>query len=446
MNILMVNLHSAHNAGDRVLMEVAMQQLRELFPGCTLTLAMNDPASYPDPAPDADVVESFFAWYKARQFSGSLTRLWRMALALAWIGLALLSVLLMRTTGRLLYPGLPSIPRRTLRAYYAADLVVSCPGNFLYSRGHAAGLPLLLPMFTIAFGWLADKPVQMMPQTIGPLRRGWERRLTRWLLARVRVILLRDATSVTLMREMGVPPTRYRLTPDLAFLFDGGPAAAGDALLASWGVDAGVTDDGPLLGVTLIDWGRQNSRFDGQRAYEDAMSVAIGAFVTAHRGRAVLFAQVCGPTAADDDRLPARRVQRRLCDAGLGDRVALVDAEIEPGALAAAYGRTDLFLGSRLHSNIFALNGRTPVVAIAYQPKTEGVMQMVGLGEWVIPIEDATAADLTLRLEDAWSRRVALRQQIAARVDAIRAEAAQAVGWMRADYDVYVGQDDKVTR
>ena len=60
MNILLINVHSAANAGDRVLLEVALAQLRRLFPGCAVTVAMNDPA----PVDGAEVVGSFITWLR----------------------------------------------------------------------------------------------------------------------------------------------------------------------------------------------------------------------------------------------------------------------------------------------------------------------------------------------------------------------------------------------
>src|SRR4030095_7542934 len=106
--------------------------------------------------------------------------------------------------------------------------------------------------------------------------------------------------------------TRYCLTPDLAFLYSVKEQQAGQALLTRYGID--LTQHRPLLGVTLINWGQQHPRFKGQARYEAAVATAIRHFVTAYQGNVILFAQVCGPTPADDDRVPARRVRALLDD------------------------------------------------------------------------------------------------------------------------------------
>jgi colanic acid/amylovoran biosynthesis protein len=430
MKILMINLHSSHNAGDHVLLEVALQQIYTHFPGCAITLAMNDPDSYADrpDAGDEAVVDSFFAWFKRKPAARGFSR-WRERLGIAWaLGVSVLAAALYRLLRIRADSFVPAGRRATVRAYLAADLVISCAGNFLYSRGHSAGLPLLGPVFTIAYAWLAGKPVAMLPQTVGPLWRDWERRLVRWLLGRVRTVLVRDVTSVELLQRMGVPAERYRLTPDLAFLYTIPDHGLGRTLLCRYGIKP--DQPRPLLGVTVINWGAQHPRFKEQARYEAAVAAAIRHFVTAYGGRAVLFAQVCGPTAADDDRIPARRVCAALAQHGLAGRVTLVDEEVAAPTLKAAYGCMDLFLGSRLHSNIFALTEGVPVLAIAYQDKTFGVLRMLDLAAWAVDIHTVTPAALVDRLAQLWDERIAVRALIVHQLGPLQAEAGRTMEWL----------------
>jgi colanic acid/amylovoran biosynthesis protein len=61
-----------------------------------------------------------------------------------------------------------------------------------------------------------------------------------------------------------------------------------------------------------------------------------------------------------------------------------------------------MLIGTRFHSVIFALTSRIPCVAIGYEHKTRGIMDDLGLGDWVIQIADVEADvlfGLTQRLE-----------------------------------------------
>ena len=282
----------------------------------------------------------------------------------------------------------------------------------------------------MAFAWLCGKPLYMYPQSIGPIVRGWERSLLRWLLPKFRIFLLRDPTSLALVDSLHLQKKSYRLTPDLAFLYEGAAKERGLELLERYGVSIGR----PTLGVTLLDWGKQYPVFVHQERYEQEVANAIRHFVETYDGQAVLFSQVCGPTVADDDRLPARRVLDQLASWGVNQHVYFVDEEAPPDVLQAAYGCMDLFLGSRLHSNIFALIRHVPVLAIAYQDKTIGVLHMLGLDEWAIPIEDVTDGSLPPRLDALWQHRKEVGQQVVAGVSRLRREATVALDLIAADY------------
>jgi colanic acid/amylovoran biosynthesis protein len=243
-------------------------------------------------------------------------------------------------------------------------------------------------------------------------------------------VLVRDEPSLALLRLGSGCCDHAAVAPDVALLFAGDKPAAGRALLARWGVDANAP--APRLGMTLVNWGAQNRRFAGQAEYEAAMAAAARAFVEQQGGTAVLFPQVTGPSAGEDDRIPARRVKALLAD--LGERVALVDEPVEPGVLKSAYGQMALFLGTRLHSNLFALTAGTPVVAVAYQTKTHGVMGMAGLGEWVIDIERARGAAVAQMVAAAWAQRDTLRAHLRAVLPGLEQEAARALDKIREDY------------
>jgi colanic acid/amylovoran biosynthesis protein len=94
----------------------------------------------------------------------------------------------------------------------------------------------------------------------------------------------------------------------------------------------------------------------------------------------------------------------------------------------------DLFLGTRLHSNIFALTEGVPVVAIGYQYKTRGVMRMLGLEPWVLDIEEVEPQELAALLERAWEDRTEIRARLAEALPVLRDMASQAGELVAADF------------
>jgi colanic acid/amylovoran biosynthesis protein len=423
-NILITNVHSANNAGDQVLLSATIAELRANFQDAGITVAMNDPRSFP-PNQHVHVAGSFTHW-----FQGDDGR-WRKLAVLAapWLILqAIAAALVHRLTG-LMPPLLCTRSQRALLyAYQNADLVLSCPGNFFFS-GSGIGLPFFLAVLSLMYGWLAGKPLYMMPQTIGPLRRRREQRAIRWLLEHVRIVLLRDEVSRATLEAIGLRHSRCHVLPDIAFLY----RDAGDLTLLDQAQAELTALYRPLVGVTVINWLGHDPHHARPEVYEASVTEALRSLLRAQGGTAILFPQVRGPSVAEDDRPPAQRIAHQLRSEGLA--VVALDSEPTPAQLRAAYGQMDIFLGTRLHSNIFALTKGTPVLAIAYQYKTRGIMSMLGLEDWVIEIGQVTPDRLSEMLVRLWEERAQVREHIRLVLPEIQCQARQACTWIRADFE-----------
>lgn len=423
--ILLINLHSSLNAGDDALTREAMRQLSDEFPQATFTLAMNDPVSYQG---EGKAVASFTTWVKA--IEGGASSRWRWEALPGLVGQSLSALVGYRLTGRPWFFRISPEHQALLEAYFQADLVLSSAGNFLYTSGRV-GLPFLLSILSIAYAWFVGKPLYTLPQTLGPLQRKWEHLLAKKVLSKARLVLVRDPISAEVWRTWDIRGPQWALFPDLAFAFR---AEAGRdeavTLLKEHGIESNHSR--PLLGVTLINWGAQSRWFSRQALYEDSVAAVIRAFLVSYGGHAVLFAQVHGPTLAEDDRVPARRVLARLGD--LANRVVLIERRVPPHVLKGAYGQMDLFLGTRLHSNIFALTEGVPVIAIGYQYKTRGVMRMLGLERWTLDIEQVNEETLIRLLHEAWAERKCTRARIEETLTEVGEQASQAGALIASDF------------
>lgn len=430
MKILLVNLHSAHNAGDAALLRAALAELRRVFPGCEVTLSMSDRHSYRGAEP---VVSSFTGWFKEMAYDRNRWRPWAFV-ATPWLLLAcLVTALSLRLLGRAIFLPLPPEQGDLLRAYAWADLVISNAGGYFYSSGRI-GLPFMLAVAAAAYGALLGKPTYTLPQTLGPNTSERDRMLLRGLLPMLRLCQLRDEGSVLTLTQSRAMQSRAVVLPDLAFLYGEADEAGAGAQLAALSLPV----QAPLLGLTVVDWGAQNRRFKTQALYEQAVADALRAWISATGGTAIFVPQVCGPLAADDDRVPARRVADLLGD--MAEHVRVVEQPLPPPLLRSLYGHMDFFLGTRLHSNIFALTTGTPVVAVAYQAKTFGTLRLLGLEDRALAIEACRDDAVTKLLLAGWRDRDAIRAQIAAALPALQANARFAADLIRADVKAQQGR------
>ncbi len=268
-------------------------------------------------------------------------------------------------------------------------------------------MAFLMSVGAMAYAVLLGKPLYSMPQTLGPIRFPWEGWLLGWIARRMRLVFVRDPITMKLLQSVKGWHDGCMLVPDVAFLFLGGEQAHGQKVLNS-AVSQLYT---PKLGVTLINWQAQNLQFKGQTRYETAVGTAIRTFIEQTHGQVFLFSQVRGPSKAEDDRVPAQRVHDMLAD--LENHVVLIEEEqITADSLKAAYGLMDIFMGTRLHSNIFALTAGIPAIMIQYQYKTRGVVEMLGLEKWVIDIDAVTVANLSEKLMSLWGQRQTVQHEI----------------------------------
>jgi colanic acid/amylovoran biosynthesis protein len=421
MNILVINVHSLTNAGDAALTLEMLRQLRECFPGGQITLAMDDPEPL---GADARVIGSIMHWCKTIAHDGR--SVWHIRNLLRFLPASLISLIAYRLFGKRFFPGMSSSQRETIEAYFDAYVVISKPGGFLYTSG-GVGLPFLLTIYTIAFAILCNKPHYMLPQSIGPLQRTWQCWLARWALNRSRLTMIREPASAREIAAIGVARDRWIEIPDLAFAFPAASVERARAWLAQHGAICQAGQ--PCIGITAINWQAQNSAFNLQAQYEDALYEALSRFAVAWRARLIFFPHAVGPTVEQDDRVVARRIAARFshCD------VTLIEEQAPPDVMKAAFGQMELFIGTRMHSNIFALCGGVPVVAIGYLRKTEGIMSMLGLESFVVDIRHLTAGALLERIEHAWPMRAKLRQKIQAAVVALAESASQATALIARD-------------
>lgn len=99
-----------------------------------------------------------------------------------------------------------------------------------------------------------------------------------------------------------------------------------------------------------------------------------------------------------------------------------------PQELCWLYGKMDVFIGTRLHSTIFAMRAGTPSIGIVYHgTKTQGIFENIGVSELVVK-EPICFEKLKDTFEYCYSERNKLKQVIKNGVDRAQGEMRMAIG------------------
>jgi colanic acid/amylovoran biosynthesis protein len=399
--ILVINIHSSRNAGDAALLEETIKSLLFLSPSEIVLAANNidiDVSKFSD-IENIRVVLSFTGHF----VSANRRKVWRIDRMVWGILLSLIVLLWYRVTRRL--PNwLPALWYDLFKAYANADLVISCPGNIFVTMGKV-GLPFLVSAYTVAYALMMGKPLYVMPQSIGPLNRWWERVLVKLLYSRARLIFVREPISLRLAGEIGLPQAKLHLVPDLAFVYTSAPLEEAAELLK----EVVGQLEGPLVGVTVIN--RLIRYIDNEvwEQYEKSIAYALSKFIDKYGGSIIFFPQVTGPTAKEDDRVASRRIVAKM---GNPSSAIVIEKPLLPNILKAAYGLMDIFIATRMHSAIFAISMKVPTLLIGYLHKVMGLAQMLSLEEWVIDLRSVTENVLWERLEALWLNKDILREHL----------------------------------
>ncbi|MHA2427310.1 MAG: polysaccharide pyruvyl transferase family protein [Candidatus Hermodarchaeia archaeon] len=422
--ILIINLHSSCNLGDHALTETAIDLLKKKLKDCVITLAMNDPDSFPN---EETVVSSFM--HTLRKVSQHGRVRWQIG-KIIWTTFSIILAILIHRISRHIPTSLIIKSQRPLLvAYRDADIILSAPGNYLYSSGKV-GLPFLIAIFSISIAHYLGKPIYLLPQSIGPISRRWESWLIMQVISRSRITMLRESTSLSIVKEQVFKSPQCILVPDIAFAFRTHHEDAARKWLGSNGVQ--INDGRPSLGVTVVDL--DNLNFDPfiRTNYEQAIAGTIEKFIKQYDFRVVFFAHTSGSRFVADDRIPSERILSLIPD--YADAITLIDRSESASIQKSSYGLMDLFLGTRMHSNIFAMAEGVPSLAIAYFPKTKGIMQMVGMEEWIIDLQDIETSYLNRRLQALWEERVNIRGKLEATLPEYALKAATAIDLVADDY------------
>ncbi|HXF82247.1 MAG TPA: polysaccharide pyruvyl transferase CsaB [bacterium] len=290
-----------------------------------------------------------------------------------------------------------SVPRLgagVVRALAGADLFLSGGGSlFQDETSHRSALYYL---GILALAEIVSRRAMVFAQGIGPLRRGWIRRLAALVLNRAHLITVRDEDSLRTLRELGVRRPAH-VVADPAFALQPAPEDHVRELIGAGGA-------GPRIGVALRPW-----RGD---AYVPALVEALQGVRQAAGAGVVVFA-----FHPERDLPLARAVAEAL-----GARLV---AALPPREMVAAVGMMDVMVGVRLHALIAAVATGVPPVGLSYDPKIDALFRRIGVGH-LLPLAGLQAGQLQQAVLAAWQSRDELRPQLLRLHAALREEALRA--------------------
>jgi len=295
-------------------------------------------------------------------------------------------------------------PLSIAEAVRGSDLVVIGGGGLFQDYGGIDRGTLLTPKHggvtfyagPAVLAAAARKPYCLHGLGFGPLASEPARRIVRAVASGASRISVRDEASRALLSGIGAAGPPVSAAADPAFLVASERVRPEDVLIGM-----GIEPRPPIVGVALRTWAREAD----PGVWEPAVASALDSLVE-RTGATLLFVPFEKSQWTDDDDFAlASRLRRRLVHA---DRAAVLSGLLAPSDTASLLAGCDLVLAMRFHAAVFAISGRVPVVAIAYDPKVRELLAKAGLEGFVEPISGLSAAGLGERLLRAHGERARL--------------------------------------
>lgn len=290
-----------------------------------------------------------------------------------------------------------------------SDLIVVCGGGFLGGKKYDS----LMHLFQIYVDTIFKKPVIAMGTSIEPIKRKLIKRYTEKVLKRVNYVYAREKITYQYLSTF-LEKSKYTLIPDMAFML--GEHEYCPKIIKN----LKVKEKKLLIGVTVRKWNFPNANISKEIEmdnYKKSIATMMEKYINEKGAYFVYIPQVIAKTCNDTE--VAMEIRELLPNDKKQNFIILRD-DLSPMQIKGLIGNFDYFIGTRMHSNIFATSMGVPTVAIAYEKKTNGIMQTVGLSNYVVEIDDITPEKLINKIEQMVLNTEDIRRNLEKIINGIR--------------------------
>ncbi len=209
---------------------------------------------------------------------------------------------------------------------------------------------------------------------IGPITNKFNRIIATKILNRVDVITLRDDRSDEELKSMGVSKPEITITADPAFTLNTAESLSGKYFTKR----AGVPDNRRIFVVSIREWKKCAGNF------ENAMAEICDFMVEKHNMYPLFV-----PMQYPHDLEISKSVMGRMKN----DSYAIT-RELSVPEMFSVLSVSEIVIGMRLHSLIYATTLGIPAMALVYDPKVSAFMESLNQPDWV-DIETINTSEAT---------------------------------------------------
>lgn len=218
---------------------------------------------------------------------------------------------------------------------------------------------LLYYIMVIKLAFLRGLKVMIYANGIGPIRSPKNKQRTKKVLERVSAISLRDGESLEELKLLGIQQEKIVVTADPAFALEATTQKRVREMFNQEGLDF----SSKYVAISVREW--QNNCADFEKILAE-----VCRYLQNEYGITPLFI----PMQYHKDVPICKRIIEK---AGCGAK--MIEGSYKVDELLGVMGRMDMVIGMRLHTIIYALSQKVPVLGLSYDPKVDSMLDYAGI-------------------------------------------------------------------
>jgi polysaccharide pyruvyl transferase WcaK-like protein len=236
-----------------------------------------------------------------------------------------------------------------------------------------------LPQFLVLF---LNKPLILLPQTIGPFKGAMTKFLARCILKYSSTIYSRDYIGLNDVKELmneKDKSNKMKFCHDVAFVIESlkPPRLDLDGLIETNERKQEVIGLN-VSGLLYIGGYTKNNMFGLKSDYKEIIYDLLDILINKKQLTVLLVPHTFGVRDPECDNLVSEKIYAEL-KPKYKDKLFLARGMYNQNEIKYIIGMCDFFIGARMHACIAALSQCIPAVGIAYSKKFKGVFETVGL-------------------------------------------------------------------
>jgi colanic acid/amylovoran biosynthesis protein len=311
-----------------------------------------------------------------------------------------------------------------------ADVIISKGGSYLTTQNLSIrqAISLFTMLYPFVFALRYRRPCVIFSQSLGPVNGRFNQFLFHQILKRISKIYVRENLCIEeykCVRDLNMV-NPMECIPDTAFYYES-PAPEWFGSIGYKSVLDSFDPNRLKVGLTIVDHAfKYVSNSDHRIAHMDAYVASIRAMICHLRkqydAQVHIFPQVTVSNShkGHNDVVLSRSVAAEFASSE-PDSVIFHEYNFSPVELRELYRSMDVFVGTRLHSVIFAVSTGVPSINIAYHgTKSKGIFEgFEPLCDNVIAIDEITPDDLIYKIDKLIYQRDKTRSSIILEISTI---------------------------